>query len=116
VKKLKQIRELLVDLYGCKGNLDNAEFLIDVLKTAAQKMRSKIIKTVSHKFSPTGITVILILAETHMAIHTWPEHKYAALDIFICNEEIDLETGWQVVKNALRPSSFELNELTRKIG
>ncbi len=112
---MKQIRELLVDLYGCKGNLDNAEFLAGILKDAAQKMGSKIIKTTSHKFSPTGTTVIIILAETHISIHTWPEHEYAALDIFICNEKIDPEIGWGVVKDALKPSSFEIHKMTRKI-
>jgi len=115
VKNLKQIKELLVDLYGCRSDLDNAEFLTDILETAAQKMGSKIIKTVSHKFSPTGITVLIILAETHMSIHTWPEHNYAALDIFICSEEIDPKIGWQAVKDALKPSSFEIHKITRKI-
>lgn len=115
MKNLKQIRELLVDLYGCRADLDNAEFLTDVLEAAAQKMGSKIIKTTYHKFSPTGTTVIVILAETHISIHTWPEHKYAALDIFICSEEIDPEIGWQVVKDALKPSSFEIHKITRKI-
>ncbi|MDH5448114.1 MAG: adenosylmethionine decarboxylase [Candidatus Bathyarchaeota archaeon] len=115
MKKLKQIRELLVDLYGCKADLDNVEFLIYVLEIAAQEMGSKIIKTTSHKFSPEGTTVIIILAETHISIHTWPEHKYAALDIFICSEEIDPEMGWQAVKDALQPSSFEIRRITRKI-
>jgi len=112
---MKQIREMLVDLHGCKNNLDNLEFLTKVLETAAQKMGSKIIKTISHKFSPTGTTVILILAETHISIHTWPEHKYAALDIFICNEEIDPEIGWQTVKAVLKPSFFEIHKMIRRI-
>ncbi|MCK4477001.1 adenosylmethionine decarboxylase [Candidatus Bathyarchaeota archaeon] len=112
---MKQIRESLVDLYGCRADLDNAKFLTDVLEAAAQKMGSKIIKTTYHKFLPTGITVIVILAETHISIHTWPEHKYAALDIFICSEEIDPEVGWQAVKDALNPSSFEIHKITRKI-
>lgn len=112
---MKQIRELLVDLYGCKGNLDSVEFLTDVLKAAAKKMGSKIIKTTSHKFSPTGTTVIIILAETHISIHTWPEHKYAALDVFICSEDVNPEIGWQAVKDALEPSSFAIHKLTRKI-
>lgn len=112
---MKHIKELLVDLYGCKGNLDDAEFLIDVLKTAAQRMQSKVIRSVHHKFSPTGTTVILILAETHIAIHTWPEHRYAALDVFVCSEEVDPQVGWNAVKQALKPSSFVLHELTRKI-
>jgi S-adenosylmethionine decarboxylase proenzyme len=115
VKKLKHIRELLVDLYGCKADLDNVEFLTRVLETAAEKMGSRIIKVTSHKFSPTGTTVIIILAETHMSIHTWPEHKYAAVDIFICGEEVDPEVGWWAVKDALQPSSFEVHKLVRKI-
>lgn len=114
-ENMKRIRELLVDLYECKGNLDNAQSLVNVLVKAADKMGSTIVKTVQHKFSPTGITVILILAETHMSIHTWPEYSYAALDIFICNEDIDPEEGWRIVKAALKPSSFEIHKLTRKI-
>jgi S-adenosylmethionine decarboxylase len=112
---MKQIRELLVDLYGCKGDLDNAEFLTSVLKAAAQQMKSKIIKVVSHRFSPTGTTVLLILAETHISIHTWPEHDYAALDIFICSQEVDPEVGWQTVRDALKPSSFKVHKLVRRI-
>ena len=112
---MKQIRELLIDLYGCKGNLDSAQSLANILVKAADEMGSTIVKTVQHKFSPTGITVILILAETHISIHTWPEYNYAALDIFICNEEIDPKEGWQIVKAALKPTSFKTHELTRKI-
>jgi len=112
---MKQITELLVDLYGCKGDLDNAEFLTRVLKAAAQQMKSKIIKVVSHRFSPTGTTVLLILAETHISIHTWPEHDYAALDIFICSQEVDPEVGWQAVRDALKPSSFKVHKLVRRI-
>jgi len=115
VKRLKRIHELLVDLYGCKSNLDDAEFLVAVLEEAAQKMGSTVVKTICHKFSPTGSTVILILAETHMSIHTWPEYKYAALDIFVCSEEIDPEVGWRIVRVALKPTSFKTSRLVRKI-
>jgi len=112
---MKQIRELLVDLYNCKSDLDNVDFLVDTLKAAAQRMGSKIVKTVSHRYSPTGTTVILILAETHISIHTWPEHSYAALDVFICDENVEPQVGWLVVKDALQPSSFEVHRLVRRI-
>ena len=115
MKELRQIKQLLVDLYGCKADLDNVEFLTKVLKMATQKMGSKIVKTTSHKFSPAGATVIVILAETHISIHTWPEHKYAALDIFICSEKINPEKGWHAVKDALQPSSFGIHEMMRDI-
>ena len=113
--KMKRIRELLVDLYGCEGDLDNVEFLTEALENAAKKMGSKIIKTISHKFSPNGTTIIIILAETHISIHTWPENNYAALDIFICNEETNPEIGWLIVKEALKPTSYETHKLIRKI-
>ncbi len=112
---MKQIKELLVDLYGCQGDLDNAEFLIGVLRAAAQKMGSTVIKTTSHRFSPKGITAMAILAETHISIHTWPEYGYAALDIFICSNEIDPNLGWKSVKEALMPASHKIHELKRKI-
>jgi S-adenosylmethionine decarboxylase len=79
-------------------------------------MGSKIVKKVTHKFSPTGVTVILILAETHISIHTWPESQYAALDVFICNENVDPEVGWRAVKEFLKPSHFSVHKLKRKVG
>ena len=112
---MKKIREMLVDLYGCRGNLDDAEFLVSLLKRAAEKMGSRTVKTATHKFSPTGITVISILCETHMAIHTWPEYDYAALDIFICSEEIDPEVGWETIKQELNPSTYQISKLEQRI-
>jgi S-adenosylmethionine decarboxylase proenzyme len=115
VRKLKQIRQLLVDIYGCEANLDDVKFLRAVLNKAAAEMGSTVVRTTSHKFSPAGATVFAILAETHISIHTWPEYRYAALDIFICKEDIDPETGWKAVRNALKPTSFEVHHITRRI-
>ncbi len=112
---MKQIREILGDLYDCKSDLDDLDFLINALHTASEQMGSTVVKTISHRFSPTGITVFMILAETHISIHTWPEHKYAALDIFICNEEINPEIGWNTVKAILKPSSFKMQKMIRNI-
>ncbi|MCW4055313.1 MAG: adenosylmethionine decarboxylase [Candidatus Bathyarchaeota archaeon] len=112
---MKVIRELLVDLYGCKGNLNDADFLADVLRAAARDMGSTVVRTVTHKFSPTGTTVITILAETHISIHTWPENDYAALDIFVCSEKVEPKLGWQRVEEALKPASSKLHTLTRRI-
>jgi S-adenosylmethionine decarboxylase len=112
---LKQIREILGDLYDCQSDLDDLEFLVNALRAASDTMGSTVVKTISHRFSPTGVTVLMILAETHISIHTWPEHRYAALDIFICNEEINPEIGWNVVKESLKPSSFKMQKMIRNI-
>lgn len=109
-----KIRELIVDLYGCEVDLNDPSWLASVLASAAKEIGSTVVKTVSHQFSPIGTTVILLLAETHISIHTWPQHKYAALDIFICSEA-DPDAAWQVVKAALKPKSFKTRGINRQV-
>jgi len=111
-----EIKQLLVDVYGCEVDLDDAEFLRSTLERASEAVGSTIVHTVTQRFSPVGVTVILILAETHLSIHTWPEHGYAAIDIFICGEGRDPDVAWDVIREALRPGSFDVRELTRTIG
>jgi S-adenosylmethionine decarboxylase len=111
-----EINELLVDLYGCQANLDDEKFLCGILEEAAESVKAQILRRITQRFSPTGVTVILILAETHISIHTWPEHGYAALDIFICGEGKSPEPAWDVVKKALKPSSFKMSKHKRAVG
>ena len=111
-----KIKQLLVDLYGCKADLDNIEYLMNILLRASDAVGSTIVQKIMHKFNPVGVTVIIILAETHMSIHTWPEHCYAAVDVFFCNEEKDPYIAWNLIREALSPESYNINELTRSIG
>jgi len=111
-----KIVQLLVDLYGCEADLDDAEFLLSTLERAADEVGARVVRKVTHRFSPQGVSVILILAETHLSIHTWPEHGYAAVDIFICGEGRDPHAAWNVVREALKPRTFEINEITRTVG
>ena len=108
-----RIKELLVDMYECEGNLDDEKSLCEILEAAAKHASAKIIQRMVQKFSPTGVSVILILAETHMSIHTWPEYGYAALDIFVCGEGKDPNAAWIVVKEALRPKNFKTRKIER---
>jgi S-adenosylmethionine decarboxylase len=111
-----EIVQLLVDCYGCAADLDDVEFLLEALKGAADEVESKIVNVATQRFSPQGVSVILILAETHISIHTWPEHGYAAVDVFICGEGKDPHPAWEVIKEALGPGSFEMREIIRTIG
>ena len=111
-----KVSELIVDLYDCQSDLDDEEFLRSTLESAANKVNAKIIQRITQKYSPSGISVILILAETHISVHTWPEYRYAALDVFICGEGKDPETVWEVVKESLRPASFNINRIVRTVG
>lgn len=111
-----RITQLLVDLYGCEADLDDEGFLLDTLERASNAVGSTVLQRITQRFSPVGVSAILILAETHISVHTWPEHGYAALDIFICGEGKDPKVAWEVVREALGPESFEMKEITRTIG
>jgi len=111
-----KIVQLLVDLYGCETDLDDEGFLMGVLEKAAQRVGATVVRRVTQRFQPVGVTVILILAETHLSIHTWPEHGYAAVDVFFCSEGADPYAAWEVIRSALKPESFELKEIIRTIG
>jgi len=111
-----RIKELLVDMYGCEGNLDDEKFLCETLEKAARQVGAKILQRITRRFSPTGVSVILILAETHISIHTWPEYRYAALDIFICGERKNPDAAWTVVKEALQPKNFKSRKIERIVG
>ena len=111
-----KIKQLLVDLYGCKTELDNPDYLMETLVKASDAVGSTIVQKVTHKFTPVGVSVIIILAETHMSIHTWPEHGYAAVDVFFCSEGKDPYIALKIIRDALNPISYDVNELTRSIG
>jgi S-adenosylmethionine decarboxylase proenzyme len=110
------ITQLLVDLYGCEADLDDEGLLLDALERASEAVGSTIMRRITQRFSPVGVSVILILAETHISVHTWPEHGYAAVDVFICGEGKDPNVAWGVIREALKPESFETKEITRTIG
>ena len=64
--------------------LNDEEYLKDVLESAAIVSGCTVLQTISHKFSPQGVTAITMLAESHISIHTWPEKGEAAVDVFTC--------------------------------
>jgi S-adenosylmethionine decarboxylase len=73
------------DLYGCPSDLLNSStFLTVLVETAVQVGKITLLRTNVHEFQPCGITVLAMLAESHISVHTWPEHKYAAVDLFTC--------------------------------
>jgi len=111
-----KIKQLLVDLYGCRADLDDDELLVRVLEEAAEKAGSTVVNRLVHRFHPVGVSVFLILAETHISIQTWPEHDYAAVDIFVCGEGNDPSAAWEVVRERLGPETHEVKEITRTIG
>ena len=81
---------MLLELYDCPVEiLDNKERIETILVNVVERVGARLITTSFHKFSPHGISGVIVIAESHITIHTWPEHKYAAIDVFTCDEKID---------------------------
>ena len=80
---------LLLDLKECNADLlDDVDYIREVVLAAAREAGATIVGETFHKFRPIGVTGIVAIAESHISIHTWPEHSYAAADIFTCGESL----------------------------
>lgn len=85
--KIKLGKHCFTEAYNCDHKLLNdEEFLKEQIIAAINKTELTLLNISSHKFSPQGITIVALLSESHISIHTWPEKEYAALDIFTCGE------------------------------
>lgn len=105
-------RQILVEFYDCDQEVLDCEDLIrEILLEGVRRSGATIISDTFHTFSPHGVSGVVVIAESHVAIHTWPEHGYAAVDVFTCGESID---PWVIQKylerqfRALNASSMEL--------
>lgn len=93
--------QLLIDLYGCQRCLlDDRKAVEKALVEAARAAKATVVETVLHRFSPQGVSGVIVIAESHLAVHTWPEHGYAALDVFTCSDTLDPERIVQELRRA----------------
>ncbi len=107
-------RHLLVELFSCNAEiLDDLEKIEVLMKEAARLSGATIVESVFHRFQPHGISGVVVIAESHLAIHTWPEHGYAALDFFTCGADIDYWMAHDFLKKAFMAGDSEVKELLR---
>ncbi len=107
----------VLELYGCAPHLLNdADHILDAMRRAAVASGSTLLGEVSHRFEPQGVTALALLAESHISIHTWPEHGYAAVDVFTCGEHTIPERACEVFKTALEARESQLRKIPRGVG
>jgi S-adenosylmethionine decarboxylase proenzyme len=99
-------RQLHLDLEGCPfALLDDLHAVQAALRACADAIGATVVESVFHKFGPQGVSGVVVIMESHIAIHTWPEYGYAAVDIFTCGT-MDMEPGVAVVVAALGAGSW----------
>jgi len=85
-------RHMTIEYYDCNHNiLLDSEKMEQIFLQAAEKSGATVIESTFHSFKPQGVSGIIVIAESHFSVHAWPEHNYAAVDIFTCGETIDFK-------------------------
>ena len=103
---------MLIDLWGA-SNLCDPDYIDRALRESAEASGATILHGHFHHFSPNGgVSGVLVLAESHISIHTWPERDFAAIDIFMCGG-CNPYLGLPALKEAFQPQSFNLGEQRR---
>jgi S-adenosylmethionine decarboxylase len=110
------VTELIVDAYGCSGDLSDADRLMEAAREATRAIGATIAEESCHRFQPHGLTFCLILKESHLIVSTWPEHNLAIVNIFLCNPEMSTHKAWECLSKVLKPSRTTFHSVDHKIG
>jgi S-adenosylmethionine decarboxylase len=103
---------LLVDLWDAE-HLNDPDYIDAALREAATAARATILHSHFHHFTPGGgVSGVVVLAESHISIHTWPERNFAAVDIFMCGA-CDPYESLPVLRRAFSPARVEVGEQRR---
>lgn len=106
-------KELIVEIWEPSGvDLTDKDAIRAVLMRAVKSSGSTLIRSYFHRLHPGGITGFLLLKESHISIHTWPEFGYAAMDFFTCGQA-DSYKALEEVEKAFLPRKVEVTEITR---
>lgn len=85
-------KQVILDLYECESeHLDDLEWVRDTMVKAAICAQGHVVESSFHKFKPFGISGVVVIEESHIAIHIWPEFKFAAVDIFTCSDALGVQ-------------------------
>ena len=109
-------KHLLLELKGCDEEvLNDLSFLKSSLITAAEESGAEVLEVSFHQFNPHGVSGAVIIAESHLFIHTWPEHGYAAADVFTCGDSVQAEKAAQILVEKLGAKSHSMIEIKRGV-
>ena len=109
-------RHLLLELRECNvAVLDDLVYLENALVSAAKESGATVIGQSFHQFAPQGVSGVVLIAESHLSLHTWPEHAYAAVDIFTCGTTVKIEVAADALIRRLGSKDPSMLEVKRGI-
>lgn len=109
-------RHLLLELFDCSAEaISTLEVVQAVMGEAARRAGATIVDAVFHEFNPKGLSGVVIIAESHLTIHTWPEYCYAAVDIFTCGVALRPEAAAKYLAEQFTAKRVSIVELKRGV-
>jgi spermidine synthase len=107
-------RHILVEFFNCNPEIMNDVTLIETgMVEAASTAGATVINSTFHHFSPYGVSGVVVIQESHLAIHTWPEYGYAAVDLFTCGDAVDPWVSFEFLKKAFESQNYSALEMRR---
>lgn len=107
-------RHILAEMYDCDPEILNDQDLVtEVMVRAALEAGAEVREVAFHKFSPQGVSGVVVISESHLAIHTWPELGYAAVDVYTCGEHVDPWDACNYIVARLKAGRVQATEIKR---
>jgi S-adenosylmethionine decarboxylase proenzyme len=107
-------KHILAEYFECECTyLDSEQTIRGLMLEAASMSGATIVGNIFHHFNPQGVTGVVVIAESHLAIHTWPEFRYASVDLFTCGTHLDPWAGFEYLKERLRSRKWVSKEIIR---
>lgn len=107
-------QHLILELYGCSAEaLSSVADVQDAMIKGARAAGATIIDSIFHHFEPYGVSGVVVIAESHFAIHTWPEHNFASVDLFTCGDKTRPWEAFKTVKKMFKATHFSVMKLER---
>ena len=107
-------RHLLLELFECDATaLASLPTVKTSMLEAANRAHATIVNHVFHEFSPFGVSGVVVIAESHLAIHTWPEYRFAAVDVFSCGEVLQPQLAAEYLAERFTAGRISVVELGR---
>ena len=109
-------RHVLAEVYGCRFDvLNDVRKVEDIMVNAALEAGAEVREVVFHKFSPQGVSGVVVISESHLAIHTWPELGYAAVDVFTCGDTVNPWDACQYLQEKFEADYVDASEVKRGV-
>ena len=109
-------RHVIAELWQCDfDKLNDTDFIEQTFVDAALKSGAEVREVAFHKFAPQGVSGVVIISESHLTIHSFPEHGYASVDVYTCGD-LDPTIAAKYIAEALGSTSSELVEIPRGMG